>query len=104
MTDLKTEEKRIGTGKPGPGRPPGCPNKATAAVREAFEAFMQANTEKMQALFDKTAEKDPYKALDLLARFAEFVTPKLARTETKLSGDEEKPAALIIKRSERPRA
>lgn len=27
---------RIGTGKPGPGRPKGMPNKTTTAAKEAF--------------------------------------------------------------------
>lgn len=38
MSDVKqTEEKRIGAGKPGPGRPKGSPNKATVSVKAAFE-------------------------------------------------------------------
>lgn len=35
----------------------------------------------MQALFDRVAENDPAKTLDLLARIAEFVIPKLASTD-----------------------
>lgn len=38
MSDVKqTEQKRIGTGKPGPGRPKGSPNKSTTSVKAAFE-------------------------------------------------------------------
>lgn len=32
----KTTENGIGKGTPGPGRPPGCPNKTTAALKEAI--------------------------------------------------------------------
>ena len=67
--------------KTGGGSRKGIPNKATADVRNVFSAFVEANAEKAQALFDRVAVRDPAKALDLLARLAEFVVPKLARTE-----------------------
>jgi len=107
-TDAKANEKaqtgRDALGRfdgtvPGPGRPKGSTNVATTQVRAAFEAFVQTNAEKMQELFDKVSADDPYKALDLLAKLSEFVVPKLARTETTLSGDTERPPALVIKRS-----
>jgi Cdc6-like AAA superfamily ATPase len=85
MSDKETPPNaRIGEGKPGPGRPKGTPNKSTAAVREVFSQLVEANAEKAQALFDRVADKDPAKALELLARLSEFVVPKLARTETTL--------------------
>lgn len=34
----KTDQKRIGSGAPGPGRPKGSPNKSTLAVKEALIA------------------------------------------------------------------
>jgi hypothetical protein len=37
----------------GKGRPRGPPNKATRDVRNVFSAFVEANAEKAQALFDK---------------------------------------------------
>jgi len=61
------------------------PNKATRDVRAIFSEFVEANAEKAQALFERVATRDPAKALELLARFAEFVVPKLARTD--LTGD-----------------
>ena len=86
MADKETGNNvRVGDGTPGPGRPKGVPNRATTAVRDVFSAFVEANAERVQALFDQVARKDPAKALDLLARLSEFVIPKLARTE--LSGE-----------------
>jgi hypothetical protein len=75
------------------GRQKGTPNKATAAVRDVFSAFVEANSEKVQALFERVAESDPAKALDLLARLAEFVIPKLARTD--LTGNADKNTTVI---------
>lgn len=72
-------------GDPRAGRPRGTANKATQDVRTVFTAFVEGNAAKAQELFDRVASKDPAKALDLLARLAEFVIPKLARTE--LSGE-----------------
>lgn len=71
------------------------PVEATATVRDVFSAFVEANAGKVQALFDRVAESDPAKALDLLARFAEFVIPKLARTD--LSGDPDKTKSVTIR-------
>jgi hypothetical protein len=48
----------------------------------------------VQILFDRVAESDPAKALDLLARLAQFVIPKLARTD--LTGDEDKTKSVTI--------
>ena len=61
------------------GRVKGTPNRATGAVRDVFSKFVESNAEKVQELFDRVAEDDPGKALDLLARLSEFVVPKLSR-------------------------
>lgn len=99
MTDIETTKNaRIGEGKPGPGRPKGLANRSTAAVREVFTQFVEANAIKAQALFDQVAKKDPAKALDLLARLSEFVIPKLARTETRIDGEVALATRLVIKR------
>ena len=78
----------------GKGRPRGSPNRATRDVRTVFSAFVEANAEKAQALFDRVASRDPAKALELLARLAEFVIPKLARTD--LTGDLADRSATVI--------
>jgi hypothetical protein len=77
--------KPFSPGDPRAGRPKGTPNKATRDVRTVFSAFVEANAEKAQAPFDRVAARDPAKALDPLARLAEFVIPTLARTD--LTGD-----------------
>ena len=42
----------------------------------------------MQDWLDKVAKRDPAKALDLLARLAEFLVPKLSRSELRGAGDD----------------
>ena len=69
----------------GRGRKRGVPNKTTGAAREVFTQFVERNAEKAQTLFDRIARKNPAKALELLTKLAEFVVPKLQRTEVKAS-------------------
>jgi hypothetical protein len=89
---LSSGNRRVGNGTPGPGRPKGKPNKATAAVREAIARFAENNVEQLQSWLEKTAEKNPEKAADLFLRALEYHIPKLARTETAVHGE------LLIKR------
>jgi hypothetical protein len=99
MADRKTDENvRIGEGKPGPGRPKGKPNKATAAVREAIARFAENNVGQLQSWLEKTAEKNPDKAADLFLRALEYHLPKLARTETTVEGEVTLATRLVIKR------
>lgn len=69
-------------GKPGPGRPKGLPNKATANAREAIGAFVEGNVHRVQGWLDEIAHEQGAAAayrcwLDLV----EYHVPKLARTE-----------------------
>jgi len=66
--------------KTGGGSRKGIPNKATRDVRAVFSVFVEHNAERAQELFDQVAEKDPAKALDLLAKMSEFVVPRLSRS------------------------
>lgn len=63
------------------GRPPGTPNKATAAAREAIAAFVDGNADRLQEWLDRIADKDPEKAFSLFMSVVEYHVPKLARTE-----------------------
>lgn len=79
--------------KPGPGRPPGTPNKATVEFRQTIQALLDDNRSNVALWLKQVAEgvpgdehnkpvpPAPEKALDLLAKLAEYAAPKLARTE-----------------------
>lgn len=63
------------------GRPKGSPNKSTKEIRDAFQCFVEDNTDKMQEWLERVAEKNPAKALELLGGLSEYILPKLSRTE-----------------------
>lgn len=105
MSEKQTEQKRrIGDGLPGPGRKKGVPNKATTEFRETVRSLLEDNAENVGKWLQAVAEGDPLhevkpdpgKALDLMAKLAEFAAPKLARTE--VVGDKESPLTVVIKR------
>ncbi|MBT9158926.1 MAG: hypothetical protein DDT26_00175 [Dehalococcoidia bacterium] len=80
------------------------PNRATVEFRETVKALLEQNSENVHVWLEQVAtgshgkEPAPEKALDLLAKLAEFAAPKLARTE--VVGDAEKPLTTVIKWSE----
>jgi hypothetical protein len=81
----------------GAGRPAGSPNKATAKAREAFAAFVDANSERMQEWLDAIAtdpKHGPKVAFDCLLAVSEYHVPKLARTE--VVGDEKAPVRMVV--------
>lgn len=84
--------KRIGrkgwTNNPN-GRPKGTPNRVTTEFRATVQQLLDDNRDNVSRWLTLVAEgdgtdagkPDPAKALDLLAKLAEFAAPKLARTE-----------------------
>ena len=78
--------KAKGSAKVG-GRVAGTPNKATVEFRETVTKLLSDNSSNVAVWLAQVAEGHgdvkaaPDKALDLLARLAEFAAPKLNRTE-----------------------
>jgi hypothetical protein len=85
---------------PGPGRPKGVPNKATTTFRETVTKLLEGNAENVALWLDQVAtgshgkEPAPEKALDLLAKLAEYAAPKLSRTE--VTGQDGGPVKTVI--------
>lgn len=78
---------------PGPGRPKGMPNKATANAREAIARFVDGNAERLQGWLDEIAQEQGAKAAyDCFMDVLEYHVPKLARTE--LTGQNGGPVQL----------
>ncbi len=80
------------------GRAVGTPNKATAEFRQTITALLEKNAANVDLWLQQVAlggddvKPDPAKALDLLAKLAEFGAPKLSRSE--LVGDGENPLKI----------
>lgn len=74
-------------GKKYGGRAKGTVNKDTREFRETVTALLQNNAENVQIWLSQVAnghgevKADPGRALDLMAKLAEYAAPKLARTE-----------------------
>lgn len=98
----KLRENTGGVGNRGKGRPKGAQNKATKAFRDTITALLEDNSENVGVWLKQVAEgckgRDPApdKALDLLAKLAEFAAPKLSRAE--VVGDNGGPLVVNIKR------
>jgi hypothetical protein len=65
------------------GRPKGSVNRVTGDTREVFRNLVEENANRFQGWIDEVAKRDPEKALNLVINIAEFVLPKLSRTEIK---------------------
>lgn len=79
----------------GKGRKKGTPNKATREFRETVQALLDENRDNvvrwlaLVAEGDDNSKPDPGRALDLMAKLAEYAAPKLARTV--VAGDPDAP-------------
>lgn len=84
--DIKSEKKprrfvsNLPPG-PGPGRPKGMQNKITGDFRAAVNHLLHNTQDQMTAWLIEVAKRDPGRALDLMAKLAEYAAPKLSRTE-----------------------
>lgn len=70
---------RKGTPNPNAGRPAGSPNKATIEFKEALNGLLNEAAPQMVKWLQEI--DDPFKRFDVLSKFAEYIHPKLARTE-----------------------
>ena len=72
---------------PGPGRPKGSTNRVSRDFRETVRQLLEANTDNVRDWLAQVAAgcggraPDPARALELLAKLAEFAAPKLGRVE-----------------------
>ena len=87
----------------GRGRPAGSVNKATKTFRDTINTLLEGNSENVSIWLEQVAtggsdpdKADPAKALDLLAKLAEFAAPKLSRAEH--VGDGGGALTVVIKR------
>lgn len=61
------------------GRPAGKPNKATIQFKEALNTLLDVAAPDMVKWLGEI--EDPFKRFEVLSKFAEYIHPKLARTE-----------------------
>lgn len=67
------------------GKPKG-PNKATVEFRQTVQALLDENRENVSEWLKSVAMDDPFKAICVIRDLAEYAAPKLARTESTISG------------------
>lgn len=72
------------------GRTKGSPNKSTQQIRDAFHMFVENNTKNFEKWLKEIAEDNPAKAMELVNQTAEYILPKLSRTELKAEIEEKK--------------
>jgi hypothetical protein len=83
------------------GRQAGTPNKATKEFRHTVASLLAANAENVAVWLAQVAnghgdtKPDPAKALDLVAKLAEYSAPKLGRVEH--AGDQENPLQTVAR-------
>jgi hypothetical protein len=68
------------------GKSKGTQNKVTQDLKITIKNFVENNFEDVQKLYDDIKKDDPAKAIYFLKELVEFVVPKLARTQTDISG------------------
>lgn len=87
---------RIGSGKPGPGRPKGSENKATRRAREAIALIAEDMADEFKEWVILTAsgdaerglKPDPKGAAEIYLKAIEYHIPKLSRVEGHVSVDQ----------------
>jgi hypothetical protein len=86
----------------GKGRPKGVPNKISTTFRETITNLLQENSANVGVWLARVSEDDPAKALDLLAKLAEYAAPKLSKVEQTSEVNITHGYAFAIERPTRP--
>ena len=86
----------------GKGRPKGVPNKISATFRETITQLLSDNSANVGVWLARVSEDDPAKALDLLAKLAEYAAPKLSKVEQTAEVNITHGYAFAIERPTRP--
>lgn len=86
----------------GKGRTKGVPNKATATFRDTISKLLSDNSGNVGVWLARVAENDPGKALDLMAKLAEYAAPKLSKVEQTSEVNITHGYAFKIERASRP--
>lgn len=83
----------MAVGKKTGGRQKGTPNKSTIEFRDTIRQLLERNADNVSIWLDQVAQDDPNKALEHIARLAEFAAPKMSRAE--VVGDSENPVQVV---------
>lgn len=74
-------------GDPRAGRRRGAKNAVTKDVRAGFKALVEGSVAELQGWLKRVARRDPARALQIVAGMAEYIVPKLSRTELSTGSD-----------------
>lgn len=102
MATEKQSRKINGGARKGAGRPVGTPNRVTIEFRDTVRRVLEENSENVGIWLSQVANgmgdkaPAPEKALDLLAKLAEYAAPKLSRAEH--VGEGGGPLTVVLKR------
>ena len=84
------------------GRPKGALNKSTQTFRDTVSKLLEDNSKNVGVWLGRVAENDPGKALDLMAKLAEYAAPKLSKVEVSADVEVTHGYAFHIERPSRP--
>lgn len=84
------------------GRKKGVPNRTTQTFRETITNLLEDNSKNVGVWLGRVAEHDPGKALDLMAKLAEYAAPKLSKVEVSADVEVTHGYAFHIERPSRP--
>lgn len=77
------------------GKPRGAVSKVNREFRDTVRKLLEDNAENVSLWLQQVAATDPDKALDKLAKLAEYAAPKLSRTV--IEGDPDNPLQVVTK-------